>query len=69
MDKVANGFLISWLVAAYSKKPQELRIIIVSVPVLAVSCALLSTYVATVMFADRMSKFSLGSKLKMSDAH
>jgi hypothetical protein len=69
MDKVANGFLISWLVAAYSHEAKALRIIIVTVPILAVTCALISTYIATSMFSDRMAKFSLGSKLKMSDAH
>ena len=64
LDKFANGFLISWLVAAYQKKEGDLRIIIVTVPILAVLCALLAAVIANNMFADRMAKFSQGSKLK-----
>jgi len=65
LDKVANGILISWLVAAYQKDEGDLRIIIVAVPILAVLCALIATAVATAFFSERMAKFSLGSKLKM----
>ena len=63
LDKVSNGFLISWLVAAYQNEAKQLRIIIVTVPIIAVTCALISTTLATSLFSDRMAKFSLGSKM------
>jgi len=64
MDKIANGFLISWLVAQYSDKAGPLKYIISIVPCLASFSALLSVWIATKFYSHKLAKMSLGSKLK-----
>lgn len=51
MDKVSNGFLISWLVAKYSEDVKALKWIISLVPILASGFALLCGLIATYYYS------------------
>jgi len=64
MDKIANGFLISWLVAQYSKDAHALKYIISITPVLSSGLAFLCVLIAVKFYSDKLAKMSLGSKLK-----
>ena len=63
MDKLANGIIISWLVAVYSEEEGPLRWIISMLPIISCSSALLCSWIATKLYSNRMAKISLGSKL------
>ena len=63
-DKFANGFLLFWLVAAYSETANALQWIMALVPTLcAVGCTI-STYIGLTLYADKLAKISSGSMLK-----
>lgn len=62
-DKFANGFLLFWLVAAYSDKGNPLGWIIAIVPTGASVGCTLSVWIGTKLYADKLAKISSGSLL------
>lgn len=62
-DKFANGFLLFWLVAAYSEDGSALKWIIAIVPTGAAVGCTLSVWIGTKLYADKLAKISSGSLL------
>ena len=63
LDKFANGFLLYYLVAYYSKDALALRWILSTVPTISsIGCALF-TWIGMKLFADKLAKISSGSTL------
>ena len=64
LDKFANGFLLWWLVRYYSKDATALRYILAVIPsVASLGCALM-TWIGLRMYAEKLSKISVGSMLR-----
>ena len=64
LDKFANGFLLWWLVRNYSKDVTALKYILAVIPsVASLGCALM-TWIGLRMYAEKLSKISVGSMLK-----
>ena len=68
LDKFANGFLLWWLVRNYSKDVTALKYILAVIPsVASLGCALM-TWIGLRMYAEKLSKISVGSMLKEKKA-
>ena len=64
LDKFANGFLLWWLVKNYSKDVTALKYILAIIPsVSSLGCALM-TWIGLRLYAEKLSKISVGSMLK-----
>ena len=64
LDKFANGFLLWYLVRNYSSDVASLKAILSVIPTLAsLGCALM-TWIGLRMYAEKLSKISVGSMLK-----
>ena len=64
LDKFANGFLLWWLVRNYSKDVSALKFILAIIPsVSSLGCALM-TWIGMRLYAEKLSKISVGSVLK-----
>ena len=64
LDKFANGFLLWWLVRNYSKDVTALRLILAIIPsISSLGCALM-TWIGMRLYAEKLSKISVGSVLK-----
>lgn len=64
LDKLANGILLFWLVAAYSKNETALRWIMGLVPTLSAAATAILTWIGLALYADKLAKISQGSMLK-----
>ena len=64
LDKFANGFLLWWLVKNYSKDVTALKYILAIIPsISSLGCALM-TWIGLRLYAEKLSKISVGSMLK-----
>ena len=64
LDKFANGFLLWWLVRNYSSDVNALKVILSVIPTLSsLGCAVM-TWIGLRMYAEKLSKISVGSMLK-----
>ena len=61
MDKMANGFLLYWMVANYSVNGHALRFIISIVPIAAAIGTTFFTWLGLRMYSDKLAKMSIGS--------
>ena len=64
LDKMANGFLLYYLVAYYSDDAYALRRIISIVPIGAAVGTALFTWLGLKLYPDKLAKISEGSMLK-----
>jgi len=64
LDKFANGILLFWLVAAFSKDAEALRWIMGLVPTASAFATALLTWIGLSLYADKLAKISQGSMLK-----
>ena len=64
LDKFANGFLLWWLVRNYSKDVTALKYILAVIPSVASFFCALMTWIGLRMYAEKLSKISVGSMLK-----
>lgn len=62
-DKFANGILLYWLVAVYSKDANALQWIISVVPTASAIGCTLATWIGIKLYADKLAKISSGSML------
>lgn len=63
LDKFANGFLLYWLVAAYSSNAIALPYIISLVPIFCALGTTIVTYIGIQLYASKLQKISVGSML------
>jgi hypothetical protein len=56
LDKFSNGFLLYVLVAEYSKEEAALKTIMVLVPIVSASGALIFTWLGITLYADQLAK-------------
>lgn len=64
LDKIANGFLLYFLVANYSTDDHALRYIVTVIPVASALGTTFLTWIGIALYADQMAKISVGSYLK-----
>ena len=64
LDKFANGFLLWWLVRNYSKDVTALRLILAIIPSISSLVCALMTWIGMRLYAEKLSKISVGSVLK-----
>ena len=63
-DKFANGFLIFYLVAAYSDKIEPLAWIMAIVPTFSAVACFLATWLGYRLYADKLTKLSFSKPSK-----
>ena len=63
LDKMANGFLLFYLVKDFSYNPHALRIIVSTIPTGAALGTAVLTWVGVAFYSDKMAKISAGSYL------
>lgn len=64
LDKMANGFLLFYLVKDFSVDDKALRFIVSCIPVGASIGTALLTWIGMALYSDKMAKISVGSYLK-----
>lgn len=64
LDKFANGFLLYWLVAAYSTNVVALPWIMATIPIVCTVGTTFITWIGLKLYSDKLAKISVGSSIK-----
>jgi len=63
LDKMANGFLLFYLISDFSDNNSALRYIVTVIPVGSAICTCFFTWLGMALYADKMAKISKGASL------
>lgn len=63
LDKFANGFLLYWLVANFSKDANALSWIIACIPIICTVGTAVITWIGLRLYSEKLTKISIGSTM------